>query len=83
MQMQIQLCKEIGVPVRDLELIEIYQVAGRIIDDEALRQKAMKYLDGSILPPDARQKAIDEMKPAERAELFERVMGVLPIKRKP
>jgi hypothetical protein len=85
MQMQIELCIELGIPVRDMDLMDVYLTAGRIIQDEVLRQKALKYMNPELafLPAGARKQAIEDMTPIERKELQERVLGVLPMRRKP
>lgn len=83
MQTQTELCIELGIPVREMAPMDVYLTAGKILQDEVLRQKALKYLEGPILPSGSLKKAIDEMTPAERQELRERVLGVVPMRRKP
>jgi hypothetical protein len=59
-----------------MDAADVYLLEGKIIRDEELRKRAMKFLEGSILPKGARERAIAEMTPAERVALRDRILGV-------
>jgi hypothetical protein len=71
MRTQLALCKAAGIDVSRLDPMEMYLIGGRIIHDEELRTRA---LTGSSVD---RMAAIQAMSPQERADLRERVCGVL------
>ena len=59
-----------------MDAAEAYILEGKIIHDPELTKRALKFLEGSILPKDARIRAIREMTPAERIALRDRILGV-------
>jgi hypothetical protein len=81
MQDWTKLCAAAGIDVSRMELMEIYLTAGRILNDEPLRKRALEFLNGSVLPADSRIDAIGQMTMQERLELRERVTGIVPIKK--
>jgi hypothetical protein len=81
MIMEIELCTAAGINVRNMELLDVYLTAGKIINDEPLRLRAMAFRNGSVLPKGSRVDAIKEMTPDERRALRERVTGIVPFKR--
>jgi hypothetical protein len=72
----IEIVTAVGIDVRPMEAMDVYLLEGKIIHDEELRKRALKFLEGSILPKNARIRAIREMTPAERIALRDRIMGV-------
>jgi hypothetical protein len=73
MRMQMELCIELGIPVRDMNFMDVFLLAGRILQDDVVRKKALKYLQGSVLPMGSSKQAIQDMTDAERRALLERV----------
>ena len=73
MQMQTELCVELGISVRDMDPMDVYLTGGKILRDEVVQKKALKYLKGSILPMGSSRQAIQDMTDAERRALLERV----------
>jgi hypothetical protein len=63
--MEIELCVELGIPVRDMDLMDVFLTAGRIIQDGTVRQKYPKC--GSS------KQVIQDMPDVERRALLERV----------
>jgi hypothetical protein len=86
MQEFVDLCIAAGINVARLELIDMFLIAGRIINDFELFQKAIalskSYGYHAMLPPGLREEAMAAMTPAERAALRERVLGVVQFKKK-
>lgn len=72
----VELVTAVGIDVRPLDAMDVYLLEGKIIHDPELTMLALKFLEGSILPKDARTRAIREMSPAERTGLRDRVLGV-------
>ena len=86
MQEFVDLCVAAGINVARLELIDMYVIAGRIINDFELFQKAIalakSYGYHSMLPPGLREEALAAMTKADRWALRERVLGVVQLKKK-
>jgi hypothetical protein len=72
----VKLVTAVGIDVRPMDAAEAYILEGKIIHDPELTKRALKFLEGTILPKDARIRAIKEMTPAERVELRDRILGV-------
>lgn len=72
----VKLVTAVGIDVRPMDAAEAYILEGKIIHDPELTKRALKFLEGGILPKDARTRAIREMSPAERTALRDRVLGV-------
>jgi len=72
----VEIVTAVGIDVRPLDAQEVYLLEGKIIHDSELTRGALKFLEGGILPKDARTRAIREMTPAERTALRDRVLGV-------
>jgi hypothetical protein len=72
----VELVTAVGIDVRPMDAVDVYLLQGKIIRDEELRKRALKFLEGSILPKGARERAIQEMTPAERVALRDRILGV-------
>ena len=77
----VELCTAAGINVRNMELLDVYLTAGKILNDEPLRQRATAFLNGSVLPPGSRVDAIKQMSPSERLALRERVTGIVPFRK--
>jgi hypothetical protein len=73
---------EAGIDVSRLNSLEIYELTGKLINDSKLTERALAYLQGSVLPMDAHDRALRAMTPQERLELRERVTGVIPFVKK-
>lgn len=82
MIMEIELCTAAGINVRNMELLDVYLTAGKIINDEPLRLRALAFLNGSVLPAGSRVDAIKKMTPQERLALRESASGVVTFKKK-
>ncbi len=67
MRTQLALCRAAGIDVARLDPMEMYLIGGRIIHDDALR--SLRSMD--------KLQAIQAMSAEQRAELRERVCGVL------
>lgn len=72
----IELVTAVDIDVRPMDAMDVYLLQGKIIHDPELTKQALKFLEGSILPQDARTRAIREMSPAERIALRDRILGV-------
>jgi hypothetical protein len=69
-----------GIDIRPLTPLEVYMLAGRILQDEPLRQVVV--MSGNILKPGTRVKVLRSWPESERAKLRERVLGVIQMERK-
>jgi hypothetical protein len=72
----ISLVSAVGIDVRPMDAADVYLLEGKIIRDPELTKRALKFLEGTILPNGARERAIREMTPAERIALRDRILGV-------
>ena len=77
LQQWAKLCAVAGVLTRDLDSLDIYLLAGRILSDETVRQHALKYIVDNVMPQGARMRAIANITETDRIALRERVVGVL------
>ena len=77
MKESIGLCRAAGIDVDKMEPMAIFLTSGKLLSDEVLREKALKYRQGSVLHEDAYHVAVKAMTPAERVALRERVAGVV------
>jgi len=75
------LCSAAGINVRNLEPMDVYVLAGKIINDSELTEKARELCPGSMLREGIRVKALSAMRPDERIALRERVTGVVPFRK--
>jgi hypothetical protein len=83
MQQFVDLCTSAGIDVARLELIDMFLIAGRIIQDFELFQRTIALSKSySLLPSGLREQALANMTTAERAALRERVLGVVQLKKK-
>ena len=74
LDMQVELLQAIGINVGKMTPGEVYEIAGRAINDKEL----------SILAgpgSGSRARAVRAMSPADRLRLRERVTGVVPFRR--
>lgn len=72
----VELVTAVGIDCSPLNAMDVYLLEGKIVHDPELTKRALKFLEGSILPKDARTRAIREMSPAERIVLRDRILGV-------
>jgi hypothetical protein len=72
----ISLVSAVGIDVRPMDAADVYLIEGKILRDEELTKRALKFLESGILPKGARERAIREMTPAERIALRDRILGV-------
>lgn len=72
----VEIVTAVGIDVRPLDALDVYLLEGKIIHDPELTKRALKFLEGNILPKNARIRAIREMTAAERIALRDRIMGV-------
>jgi hypothetical protein len=70
----VELCAAVGLNPRQMEPMDIYLMGGNIIHDRTLTQHSLKYLEGSILPADARLRALSDMTVEEVSALRARVL---------
>jgi hypothetical protein len=83
MQEFVDLCVAAGISVARLELIDMYLIAGRIINDFELFQRAIALSKShAMLAPGLREEALAAMTKADRWALRERVLGVVQLKKK-
>jgi hypothetical protein len=87
MQEFVDLCVAAGINVARLELIDMYLIAGRIIQDFELFTKAIALAKsngdrGAMLRPGLREAVLHSMTKADRWALRERVLGVVQVKKK-
>jgi hypothetical protein len=82
MKDSVDLVLTCGIDASTMDPMDIYMMAGKVLQDEPLRQAALKFLNGSVLEMDAYARAVAGMTPTERVALRERVTGVvqLPVK---
>jgi len=69
----IQMCMAAGINPRNIGPMEVYELAGKIINDSALTA-------ASIGQGISRIQALKEMSSDERVALRERVTGVVPFR---
>lgn len=74
------LCDAAGFDVRSMDPTTCYLLAGKIIQDEPLRQLALKETR-SVMPAGLRAEMLRELPESERIALRERVSGVVQIKK--
>ena len=67
MKMEIELCTAAGINIRNMELLDVYLTARKILNNTPLRLHAVDFLNG--------------MTPDERRTLRERLTGVVLFKR--
>jgi hypothetical protein len=77
MKMEIDLCLAAGINIRNMEPIDVYLTACKILDDVELRKAAEKYLKGAILPMGTSAFVMNSWPEAKRIALRERVAGVV------
>jgi len=87
MRQHVQLCVLAGLDIRGKDLLEIFILAGAIIDDRALTQRAICLAraerSDSIVPGGTRERVLREMTEHDKALLRERVLDVRPIRKDP
>lgn len=71
----VELCTAVGINVRNLELMDVFQLGGKIMRDDLLFKKQVGSGKTSI-------EVIAEMSQAERVSLRERVTGVIQFRKK-
>jgi hypothetical protein len=72
----INLVSAAGISVKDLDVLDVFLISGRIINDTEIRRRKAAMVIGSgntILPADADEQIIASMPPAELAALRSRV----------
>jgi hypothetical protein len=83
MQEFVDLCVAAGINVARIELIDMYLIAGRIIQDFELFQRTIALSKSySLVPSGLRVQALAAMTKADRWALRERVLGVVQLKKK-
>jgi hypothetical protein len=78
LQMMKRLCELVGVPMRNADVMDLFLISGRIINDPELRKRKTAMVAGSgncVLPDDADEQIIASMPPADLAALRVRVQG--------
>jgi hypothetical protein len=75
-----KLCTGAGINVRNLQPMDVYQIAGKILSDTLLTERALQFREGAISGEGARERALAAMTPEERLALRERVTGVVPFR---
>jgi hypothetical protein len=84
MQQFVNLCSAAGVDVSRLDLIDMFLIAGKIIQDVELTKKALAMRApgcGAVLDS-GRVQALAAMTKVDRWALRERVLGVVQLKKK-
>ena len=71
----VEICEDSGIDTTRMGPLDVYLVAGKLIQDDLVTKRALKFLRGAILPAGARLKVIQEMTLEEREALRERVSG--------
>jgi hypothetical protein len=79
--METELCLAAGINIRNMEPMDVYLTACRILDDVELRKAAEKYLKGAVMPQGARKFVLNSWPEAKRIALRERVVGVVQFPR--
>jgi hypothetical protein len=83
MQDLVDLCVAAGINVARFELIDMYLIAGRIINDFELFQRAIALSKSyAMLASGLREEALAAMSKTDRAALRDRVLGVVQFKKK-
>jgi hypothetical protein len=77
MKEMVEICLAAGIDVRNLEPLDVFQVAGKIIHDIAIHEIHVASGKGVVDTVEA----IGSMTPVQRRELCERACGVIPIRR--
>ena len=73
MKQWIEICTVAGCNPRQMELMEIYLVAGRILNDAVVRQRCEPFIVNNILPKGSVRRVVEAMSPTELQELRARV----------
>lgn len=71
----VAICSAAGINVRSMELTDVYQTAGKILNDFEVAKLAREYRNASILACGTTAAALSKMSLAERAALRERVLS--------
>lgn len=82
----IELCEAAGFDISRMEIENIYHLSGKIIADGKLRVLCLVWMrehhSMNVLPAGLRVEILKSMTPTSRAELRERVSGVVKFKPK-
>jgi hypothetical protein len=77
MKAMVEICVAAGIDVRNLEPLDVFLVAGKIIHDSEIHEMHVASGKGIVDTVEA----IGSMTPVQRRELRERACGVIPIRR--
>ena len=76
MKNSVELCTAAGINVSKLQPMDVYQLAGKLIQDRELTARALNCgLHGAVLLAGSRKEAMAAMTPDELAALRKRVTG--------
>lgn len=81
MKIWADMCIAAGINIRNMELIDVYLTAGKILRDEELSRECVKYLKGAVMPSGTREFVLNSWPEASRRALRERVAGVVQFPR--
>jgi hypothetical protein len=74
-QMEMKLCAAADIKVRNMQPLDVYLIAGKILNDPELTKRAVaEQLSGAVLPAGSRETVLLDMTEGERAALRERVL---------
>ncbi len=54
MKLQTELCIAVGIPIRELEMMQTYLAAGAIVNSQLLKPYLLPYVKKGVLPQGAR-----------------------------
>jgi hypothetical protein len=77
MQDWIGLCTAAGINVRNMDEMDVYLTAGRILNDRELAAKTLEHCGGGHMYAGARADVLKAMSAQERLAIRERVTGVV------